>query len=86
MLKLHYFKIEIRNRAGGGETICPRRRQFDPKNAADLRPSENAVATPGFCNREGSEVRVYRGSRVRSPPEADTFTAVHREFVGFGKV
>ena len=23
-------------------------------------------------------------SRVRSPPEADTFTAVHREFVGFG--
>jgi len=24
-----------------------------------------------------------RGSRVRSPPEADTFTAVHREFVGF---
>ena len=31
------------------------------------------------------EVRYgYRGSRVRSPPEADTFTAVHREFVGFG--
>jgi len=27
-----------------------------------------------------------RGSRVRSPPEADTFTAVHREFVGFGTV
>jgi len=26
---------------------------------------------------------LYRGSRVRSPPEADTFTAVHREFVGF---
>jgi len=25
-------------------------------------------------------------SRVRSPPEADTFTAVHREFVGFGTV
>ena len=24
------------------------------------------------------------GSRVRSPPEADIFTAVHREFVGFG--
>jgi len=23
------------------------------------------------------EVWVYRGSRVRSPPEADTFTAVH---------
>jgi len=22
-----------------------------------------------------------RGSRVRSPPEADTFTAVHRELV-----
>jgi len=55
MLKLHYFKIEIRNRAGGGETICPRRRQFDPKNAADLRPSEDAVAPPGFCNR--GEVR-----------------------------
>jgi len=33
----------------------------------------------------GSQVWVYRGSRVRSPPaEADTFTAVHREFVGFG--
>ena len=31
----------------------------------------------------GSEVRVDRGSRVRSPPEAETFTAVHREFVGF---
>jgi len=55
MLKLHYFKIEIRNRAGGGETICPRRRQFDPKNAADLRPSENAVATPGLWNK--GEVR-----------------------------
>ena len=27
---------------------------------------------------------MYRGSRVRSPPDADTFTAVHREFVGFG--
>jgi len=27
-----------------------------------------------------------RESRVRSPPEADTFTAVHREFVGFGTV
>ena len=27
-----------------------------------------------------------RGSRVRSSPEADTFTAVHREFVGFGAV
>ena len=24
-----------------------------------------------------------RESTVRSPPEADTFTAVHREFVGF---
>ena len=24
------------------------------------------------------------GSRVRSPPEADTFTAVHSEFAGFG--
>jgi len=34
----------------------------------------------------GSEVWVYRGSRVRSTPEADTFTAVHREFVGFGTV
>jgi len=40
---------------------------------------------PGFCNG-GSEVWVYRGSRVRSPLEADTFTAVHREFVGFGTV
>ena len=27
---------------------------------------------------------MSRRSRVRSPPEADTFTAVHREFVGFG--
>ena len=44
-----------------------------------------AVAPPGFCNRGGSEVWVG-GSRVRSPPEADTFTAVHREFVGFGTV
>ena len=26
------------------------------------------VAPPGFCNRGGSEVWVYRGSRVRSPP------------------
>jgi len=24
--------------------------------------------------------------RVRSPPEANTFTAVHREFVGLGTV
>jgi len=28
-----------RYRPGGGETICPRRWQFDPKIAADLRPS-----------------------------------------------
>ena len=42
------------------------------------------VAPPEFCNRGGNEVWVYRGSRVRSPPEADTFTTVHREFVGFG--
>jgi len=27
-----------------------------------------------------------RGSQVRGPPEADTFTAVHREFVGFGTI
>ena len=27
-----------------------------------------------------------RGSIERSPPEADTFTAVHREFVGFDTV
>ena len=26
------------------------------------------VAPPGFCNRGGSEVWVYRGSRVQSPP------------------
>ena len=26
------------------------------------------MAPPGFCNRGGSEVWVYRGSRVRSPP------------------
>ena len=32
----------------------------------------------------GEEVWVHRGSRVRSPPEAGTFTAVHRKFVGFG--
>jgi len=37
-----------------------------------------------FVTGGGSEVWVDRGSRVRSPPEADTFTAVHREFVGFG--
>ena len=27
-----------------------------------------SVAPPGFCNTGGSEVWVYRGSRVRSPP------------------
>jgi len=42
------------------------------------------VAPPGFCNR--GEVRYGWGSRVRSPQEADTFTAVHREVVGFGTV
>ena len=40
------------------------------------------TAPPGFCNRR--EWGMSRGSRVWSPPEADTFTAVHREFVGFG--
>jgi len=40
------------------------------------------TAPPGFCNRR--EWGMGRGSRVWSPPEADTFTAVHREFVGFG--
>jgi len=39
-----------------------------------------------FVTGGGSEVWVYRESRVRSPLEADTFTAVHREFVGFGTV
>ena len=39
-----------------------------------------------FVTGGGSEVWVYWGSRVRSPPEADTFTAVHGEFVGFGTV
>ena len=29
---------------------------------------------------------MSRGSRVRSPPEAETFTAVHREFGEFGTV
>ena len=28
----------------------------------------HSVAPRGFCNRGGSEVWVYRGSRVRSPP------------------
>jgi len=28
----------------------------------------SAVAPPGFCNRGGGKVWVYRGSRVRSPP------------------
>ena len=27
-----------------------------------------------------------RGLEYEVPPEADTFTAVHREFVGFGAV
>jgi len=31
-------------RPGGGETICPRRWQFDPKIAADLRPSADGSA------------------------------------------
>jgi len=30
--------------------------------------SSDAVALPGFCNRGGGDVWVYRGSRVRSPP------------------
>jgi len=41
--------------------------------------------TGGSEYQGGSEVWVV-GSRVRSPPEADTFTAVHREFVAFGAV
>ena len=55
-------------------------------------PTSGAGAPPGFCNRgevrygwyptsgaatRGSEEWVYKGSRVRSPPEADTVTAVH---------
>ena len=50
------------------------------------KTTPETVAPPGFCNWGGIEVWVYRGSRVRSPPEADTFTAAHREFVGFGTV
>jgi len=30
--------------------------------------TSQSVAPPGFCNTGGSEVWVYRGSRVRSPP------------------
>jgi len=32
---------QTKYRPGGGETICPRRWQLDPKIAADLRPSAN---------------------------------------------
>jgi len=37
-------KNQTRYRPGGGETICPRRRQLDQKIAADLRPSANGAA------------------------------------------
>jgi len=33
-----------RNRPGGGGMICPCRWQFDPKTAADLRPSADGSA------------------------------------------
>jgi len=34
----------------------------------------------------GGEVRYGSIGGLRSPPEADTFTAVHSEFVGFDTV
>jgi len=37
------------------------------------------VAPPGFCNGQGgSEVWVYRGSRVRSPPVPVVFSVYQR--------
>jgi len=37
-------------------------------SAAGWRGLSKPVAPPGFCNRGGSEVWIYRGSSVRSPP------------------
>jgi len=36
------------------------------------------VAPPGFCNRGGSEVWVYRGSRVRSPVPVPVVLSVYQ--------
>ena len=48
-------------------------------DTAVIRLSADAYCRPRQWRRQdfvtgGSEVWVYRGSRVRSPPEADTFT------------
>jgi len=37
------------------------------------------VAPPGFCSRGGSEVWVYRGSRVRSPPVPVVLSVYQRD-------
>ena len=39
--------------------------------ASQVLKSPDSVAPPGFCNRGEWGLGVYRGSRVRSPPEAD---------------
>ena len=39
------------------------------------------MAPPGFCNRGGSEVRVYRGSRVRSPPVPVVLSVYQRGYL-----
>jgi len=44
--------------------------------AATSPRDARAVAPPGFCNRGGSEVWVYRGSRVRSPPSPGCIVCV----------
>ena len=41
------------------------------------------VAPPGFCNRGGVRYGSIGGLEYEVP---QTFTAVHREFVGFGTV
>ena len=83
--------------ARGLGKICPSDARGGKTNGVAPTASvhENARPPPAFISliqwrrqdfvTGGSEVWVYRGSRVRSLRE-DTFTAVHREFVGFGSV
>ena len=46
----------------------------------------SSVAPPGFCNRGEVRYGSIGGLEYEAPPEADTFTAVHMEFVRFGTV
>jgi len=50
-------------------------------HAVRVARSSGPVSPLGFCNRGGSEVWVYRGSRLRSPPVPVVLSVYQRGYL-----